>query len=67
MKRWYQSKTIWFNAVSAFVLLLTELSMVLDAFPVASPVVDQVQAWIPLFIVMGNAGLRFITDKAVSW
>jgi len=66
-KKWYLSKTIWFNAVSAFVLILTELQTVLSALPVESANVDLIQQWLPMFVVLGNAWLRVITDKAVAW
>ena len=55
------------NAVSAFVLILSELETVLAIYPVESVTVDTIRLWLPMFIVIGNAWLRIITDKAVTW
>ena len=59
-KIWYQSKTLWFNIVTALVVL----SGALEQVPVLADNVN-VMWWGGLFLVMGNAALRFLTKSPV--
>lgn len=57
-KRWYQSRTIWFNLISFIVSLSTALS--------ASPEVKE--SWIPILLtiqLVGNYLLRLDTRQPI--
>ncbi len=58
-KKWYQSKTLWFNALSGAITVVgTFANSALASDP-------KVQAGAALFITIGNAILRFMTDKPI--
>ena len=58
-KKWYFSKTIWFNIISGAVAIfaLPEFISVLPAV---------VLPYVALLNAIGNTVLRFITDKGIS-
>lgn len=59
-KKWWKSKTLWFNAVVA-ALAAAEAS-----FGVLQPVLPgNVYGWISFVLTVGNAILRFYTSQAV--
>lgn len=59
-KHWYQSKTIWFNAITGAVALATTV----EKSPFASD--PKVQAGFALFVAIGNSVLRFLTDQPLN-
>ena len=59
-KKWWTSKTLWFNAITG---LLTVAGALQSSALAADP---KVQAGCVLFITLGNAILRFMTDKPVQ-
>jgi hypothetical protein len=54
--KWYQSKTLWFNAISIIVIAL---QAIFDAKLVSVE-------WLGVGIVVGNALLRLITSTSIS-
>jgi hypothetical protein len=57
-KAWYQSKTIWFNVITAGLIAIGELS---DVFPISSH-----PGIYTTIISVGNIILRLITYKPVG-
>jgi len=55
MKKWWQSKTVWFNVGSALVLIGNEIAGKLIPTEYATAVV-----------LVGNVILRFVTTQAVE-
>jgi len=55
MKKWWQSKTVWFNVGSALVLIGNEIAGKLIPTEYATTVV-----------LVGNVILRFVTTQAVE-
>lgn len=61
MKKWYKSKTIWFNAlVAASVAAETSFEILKPFLPV------DLYAITTFALVVGNAFLRFVTTTGVS-
>ena len=59
-KKWWSSKTLWFNAITGGLTIAGALqSSALASDP-------KVQAAVALFITVGNAILRVITTQPVS-
>ena len=65
-KKWHQSKTVWFNLLSAAVFLSTELDAVLVLYPGPDATVDLIRAWLPFVSAVGNLWLRSVTRTAVT-
>lgn len=62
-KKWYLSKTVWFNVATIGVAILTGLSSVL---PILSPIVSEVvMAYILFGVGTVNVILRAVTSKAI--
>lgn len=59
-KKWYKSKTVWFNIITS---VLTVVASLQNSPLVSDP---QIQAGVILFITIGNAVLRFITDEPIT-
>lgn len=60
-KRWYRSKTLWFNAiVLALAAAETQLNVLQDVLP------GGLYAWLAFVLPVGNAVLRFLTTTAVT-
>ena len=58
-KVWWKSKTVWFNILSTFLVILSipELAQILP------------EAWLPwlgLFVALGNIYLRFVSNKEIT-
>ena len=54
MKPWYKSKTLWFNALSGVVVVLSDSGVA----PVIPP---RLRPYVPLAIILCNLALRAIT------
>lgn len=61
MKNWYQSKTMWFNIISAVLVVLEAQLGVLT--PLLSP---DVAPWVLLGIPIINVVLRVITTQPLA-
>ncbi len=60
-KRWYRSKTLWFNAiVLALAAAETQLNVLQGVLP------GGLYAWLAFVLPVGNAALRFITTTAIT-
>ena len=59
-KPWFKSRTIWFNAISGIVGVVASLTN----SPLASD--PKIQAGAALFLTIGNAFLRFISDQPIT-
>jgi hypothetical protein len=60
-KRWYRSKTLWFNLV---VLMLAAAESQLNVLQTVLP--GGLYAWLAFVLPVGNAALRFITTTALT-
>lgn len=58
-KKWYLSKTFWFNVV-AFV------GLVLAGFGYTGELPAEWQQYVPIVIALVNLALRFVTKTALS-
>lgn len=61
MKKWYQSKTIWFNALAGLFLLLEQLTPAMQYLLGAE--------WMQVYsgaVLAGNIILRFVTTQAIT-
>jgi hypothetical protein len=58
MKKWYQSKTLWFNALSLVALVLQGI--------IEGKLVPAGLAWEALGIVVINAILRMLTNTGIG-
>ena len=58
MKKWYQSKTIWVNVITAALAVVGELSGI---FPVS----QHPKVWATATTLL-NVALRLITSQAIS-
>jgi len=58
MKKWYQSKTVWFNVLTAVVTLAGELG---NVFPITKH-----PAIYTAIVTVGNVFLRLITTQQIS-
>ena len=59
-KKWYQSKTVWFNIISGVVAVSTTLA---NSTFAQDP---KVQAIAAAIITLGNLALRFTTDQPIT-
>lgn len=59
MKRWYESRTIWFNIITTALGIVAELS---NTFPVS----DHPKLWISI-VAVGNIILRLLTEKPLGY
>ena len=60
-KRWYSSKTLWFNViVLALAAAETQLNVLQNVLP------GGLYAWLAFVLPVGNAALRFITSTAIT-
>ena len=59
MKKWYESKTLWFNAVALIVTVLT-------AFGYTGELPAEWAVFVPAIVAAVNMILRWVTNKAVS-
>ena len=58
MKKWYQSKTVWFNVISAAVTIASELT---NVFPASKhPEI------FTTVITVGNVLLRLLTTQGIG-
>ncbi len=63
-KKWYLSKTLWFNIATTIVAITAGLGGVL---PILAPVVSEVSmAWILFGVGVVNVVLRTVTDKGLG-
>lgn len=60
-KRWYRSKTLWFNTI---VLMLAAAESQLNVLQSVLP--GGLYAWLAFGLPVGNAALRFITSSAIT-
>ncbi|WP_201594827.1 hypothetical protein [Psychrobacter fulvigenes] len=60
-KQWYESKTIWFNAIVVAVSLATSATPALESFMSA-----EVYAVIASFVAFVNAVLRLVTGRPIK-
>lgn len=59
-KRWYQSKTLWLNAIVLLAATVeTQLQVLKDVLP------GGLFAWLAFGLPVANAALRFITATAI--
>jgi hypothetical protein len=58
-KRWWESRTVWFNVLSGLVGVITTLG----ESPLAAD--PKVKAGFTAFVGVGNIVLRLITDKPI--
>lgn len=58
MKKWYQSKTVWFNIITAALAVVSEVS---NIFPMTS----HPKVWVTVTTI-GNLILRFLTTGALG-
>lgn len=62
-KKWYKSKTVWFNIATIGIAILTGLSSVL---PILSPIISEIaMAYILFGVGSVNVVLRAVTSKAI--
>lgn len=61
MKPWYQSRTLWFNAIA---LALAAAELQLNVLRGVLP--GGVYAWLAFVLPVGNAALRLITTTGVG-
>ena len=71
MKRWYASRTVWFNIGTGLAGLGTEvlhmLPLIFDAFPdVTSGYEGIIRLGLTVVISVGNVLLRLDTDKPIG-
>lgn len=60
-KPWWQSKTLWFNAIAAALAALEASSDLIQPY-----VPGDVYAWGMLLLVAGNAVLRIVTSQGLT-
>lgn len=60
-KRWYRSRTLWFNLI---VLMLAAAETQLQVLQGVLP--GGLYAWLAFVMPIGNAALRFITTTAIT-
>ena len=58
MKKWYQSKTVWFNAITALVAIAGELT---NTFPASKHI-----EIFTTIVTVGNILLRLITTQGIG-
>ena len=63
MKQWYQSKTLWMNAIGLAVLIVP---VVLDALIATFPDVGQLSVWGTALLAVLNIVLRFVTSEPLQ-
>lgn len=61
MKKWYKSKTLWFNAVVAGLAALEASASVLSAV-----LPGNIYAWFTTALTVGNAILRVISTAQIT-
>ena len=61
LKPWWQSKTLWFNAIVAGLASLEASANLVQAF-----VPGNVYGWGLMVLTIGNAILRIVTTQGVS-
>lgn len=64
MKKWWQSRTIWFNIGSVLLVIGTEFASFVEFLDPAQQ--DDVRFWLALFTAAGNAILRSVTTKPLG-
>lgn len=64
MKRWYQSRTLWFNIATGMVGLGTELLAVVELVP--DDWQSLLRAALIIVTALGNAILRFLTSQPIE-
>lgn len=63
-KKWYKSRTIWFNLATALVIASAEIAPLLDV--VAPETQVELRTYVILASVIGNLILRFLTESRVE-
>lgn len=63
-KPWYESKTIWFNALAILVLIASQFGF--GEFELDQNTIDTVLKILAGITAVTNVGLRFVTEKPVS-
>lgn len=63
-KKWYTSKTIWYNVAMTVVTAANELMPVLEVMD--PTVASQVRVWLVLALSLGNIVLRTVTVSPVK-
>jgi len=64
MKKWYKSKTIWYNIAVSFVAIGNEMMPVLGVMEGAAA--EELRAWLVLLLAVGNTILRTVTKTKVQ-
>ncbi|MDZ7920738.1 hypothetical protein [Rhodoferax sp.] len=60
-KRWYCSKTLWFNLILLMLAAAeTQLNVLKDVLP------GGLYAWLAFILPIGNAALRFVSTTALT-
>jgi hypothetical protein len=59
-KKWFESRTIWFNLATLLVLIASVLA---DPALVNDPMVLK---WAAVAVAIGNVALRFVTSVAIE-
>lgn len=60
-KRWYCSKTLWFNLILLMLAAAeTQLNVLKDVLP------GGLYAWLAFILPVGNAALRFLSTTALT-
>lgn len=66
MKRWFESKTVWFNIITGLVSLAVVLMEALDKLALTEFQATLAAIILTAFINIGNLVLRMITTKAIQ-
>ena len=63
MKKWYQSKTMWFNIIGAGVFFTEGLSAVLSGM---GPLLGPALPWVVFGVAVTNLALRTVTSQGID-
>lgn len=61
MKRWWKSRTLWFNAIVAALAALEGSAHLVQPY-----VPGNIYAWALMLLTVGNAGLRIVTTQGLA-
>jgi hypothetical protein len=63
MKRWWQSKTVWFNVATGLIGIGTEAAALVDAVPEGWQ--ETARLGLVALVAVGNVILRLVTSEPV--
>jgi len=63
MKPWYESKTLWFNALAIVALVIPNL---IEALGKTFPGVELINVWGAFALAVVNIVLRFVTNEPLK-